>query len=82
MLPNFKTTLAVLGLTQADLSFELKIPASTLSEFIRGRRNPNASTRRRIARRLHADEKWLFCREFQIPEPKNPGGEEEFLKAT
>ena len=69
MLPNFKTALAVRGLKQVDLAFELKIPPSTISEIVQGWRHPDALTRTRIARRLGADEEWLFCKFVQIPKP-------------
>jgi transcriptional regulator with XRE-family HTH domain len=82
MLVNIKTALAVRGMKQVDLAYELRIPASTLSEIVHERRRPDASTRRRIATRLDADEKWLFSRLVQIPMRTGPGGSEEISKAT
>jgi transcriptional regulator with XRE-family HTH domain len=77
MLPNLKAALAVRGMKQVDLAYELRIPASTLSEIVHERRRPDASIRCQIAQRLDADEKWLFASLVQIPKPTCPEGGEE-----
>jgi transcriptional regulator with XRE-family HTH domain len=82
MLSNFKTALAVRGVKQVDLAYELRIPASTLSEIVHGRRRPDASTRKRIAARLDVDEKWLFSRVVEIPKRAGPGEGEEISGTT
>lgn len=82
MLPNFKTALAVRGVTQADLAYELRIAASTLSEIVHERRRPDATIRRRIATRLNVDETWLFSRIAQIPKQTGRGRAEEISQTT
>jgi transcriptional regulator with XRE-family HTH domain len=67
MLANLKMTIAARRLKQADLAWEMQISASTFSEIVNGRRRPDASTRKRIAHRLCADEKWLFSTFAKIP---------------
>lgn len=82
MLLNLKTTLAVRGMKQVDLAHELKIPASTFSEIVNGRRSPDASTRRRIAIRLDAEENWLFSRLVQIPKRESPRGSDDISESA
>ena len=82
MLLNLKTVLAARGIKQADLAYELRIPASTLSEIVHERRRPDASMRLRIARRLDAEEKWLFSSVVRIPKPMSPEGNEESSGTT
>lgn len=67
MLVNFKTTLAALDVKQVDLALELKVPPSTISEIICGRRQADASLRSRIAAKLGVDESWLFSSVTRIP---------------
>jgi transcriptional regulator with XRE-family HTH domain len=77
MLPNLKAALAVRGMKQVDLAYELRIPASTLSEIVHERRRPDASIRWRIAKKLDVDEKWLFSTLVKMPRPTSPEGGEE-----
>jgi transcriptional regulator with XRE-family HTH domain len=81
MLPNLKAALAERRMKQVDLAYELRIPASTLSEIVHERRRPAASIRDRIARRLDAEEKWLFSSHVQIPKPTSSRSEEEIVDA-
>jgi len=67
MLTNLKAALAVRHLRQVDLALSLKIPPSTLSEIICGRRSADPSLRARIAETLCADEAWLFSTLARIP---------------
>jgi transcriptional regulator with XRE-family HTH domain len=73
MLLNLKTTIAARRLTQVDLALQLKIPPTTLSQIIHGRRLAEGSLRARIAEALHADEAWLFSTVARIPGPKSFG---------
>jgi transcriptional regulator with XRE-family HTH domain len=82
MLSNLKAALAVRGMKQVDLAYELRIPASTLSEIVHERRRPDASIRWQIAQRLDADEKWLFASLVQIPKPTSSEGSEEIPETT
>ena len=56
MLMNLRAALAARRLRQVDLALSLKIPPSTLSEIICGRRPADPSQRARIAVALCADE--------------------------
>jgi transcriptional regulator with XRE-family HTH domain len=67
MLANLKAALAARRLRQVDLALSLKIPPSTLSEIICGRRQAESSLRTRIAEALCADEAWLFSTFARIP---------------
>lgn len=71
MLINLKTALAARRLRQVDLALSLKIPPSTLSEIVCGRRQADHSLRSRIAEVLRADEAWLFSSVTRIPTPNN-----------
>lgn len=77
MLVNLKAALAARRLRQADLAQSLKIPSSTLSEIICGRRQADSSLRSRIAEALRADEGWLFSMVTRIPAPANSSMNEE-----
>lgn len=76
MLMNIKTALAARRLRQVDLALSLKIPPSTLSEIICGRRQADPLQRARIAEALRADEAWLFSPLTRI-KPPAPGPEVE-----
>lgn len=67
MLANLKTALAARRMRQVDLALALKIPASTLSEIVCGRRQAESWLRARIAETLRADEAWLFSTVTRIP---------------
>jgi transcriptional regulator with XRE-family HTH domain len=67
MLMNLRAALAARRLRQVDLALSLKIPPSTLSEIICGRRPADPSQRARIAVALCADEAWLFSAFTRIP---------------
>ena len=82
MLSKIKLVLAERGMTQVDLAFELHISPSTLSEIINERRCADPATRRQIAKRLSADEAWLFSKIIQIPKQATPRGSEETSGAT
>jgi transcriptional regulator with XRE-family HTH domain len=71
VLANLKATLAVRRLRQVDLSIELKISPSLLSEIINGRRSAEPLLRARLAEILQANEDWLFARTIQIPPKSN-----------
>ena len=77
MLANFKAALAAREIKQADLAFDLRIPASVISEIVNERRRADAYLRGRIARALGADESWLFSSLAKIPEPVNSGESED-----
>jgi transcriptional regulator with XRE-family HTH domain len=76
MLLNLKTTIAARRLTQVDLALQLKIPPTTLSQIIHGRRLADGSLRARIAEALRADETWLFSTVARIPGPTAFGNAE------
>ena len=67
MLTNLKAAFAARRMRQVDLALSLKIPPSTLSEIVCGRREPSPSLRARIAAILNADEAWLFSSVTRIP---------------
>jgi len=67
MLVNLKAALAARRMRQADLALALKIPPSTLSEIVCGRRQAESWLRTRIAEALRADESWLFSTVTRIP---------------
>jgi transcriptional regulator with XRE-family HTH domain len=70
MLANVKTALAARGLRQVELAQAVGLPQSTLSEFIRGRRELAPHFLARIAETLQADPAWLFSRVTPIPGPR------------
>lgn len=70
MLVNLKTALAARHMKQVDLALVLKVPPSTLSEIICGRRQPDPSLLARIADALHVDETWLSSSVAHIPAPR------------
>lgn len=67
MLVNLKAALAARRMRQVDLALALKIPPSTMSEIICGRRQAEGWLRTRIAEALRADEAWLFSTVTRIP---------------
>ncbi len=67
MLVNLKAALAARRMRQVDLALALKIPPSTMSEIICGRRQAEGWLRTRIAEALRADESWLFSPLTRIP---------------
>jgi len=67
MLVNLKAALAARQMRQVDLALALKIPPSTLSEIVCGRRQADGWLRTRIAEALRADEAWLFSTVTRIP---------------
>lgn len=69
MLANLKAALAARRMHQVDLAVALKIPTSTLSEIVCGRRQADPLLRSRIAEALRADEAWLFATVTKIPSP-------------
>lgn len=69
MLVNLKAALAARRMRQVDLALALKIPSSTMSEIICGRRQADSSQRARVAEILRADESWLFSILVPIPAP-------------
>jgi transcriptional regulator with XRE-family HTH domain len=82
MLVNLKAALAARHLRQVDLALSLKIPPSTLSEIVCGRRQADASLRARIAEALRADEAWLFSYVTRIPGPVSSSVSPEMATAV
>ena len=73
MLVNLKAALAARRMRQVDLALALKIPSSTMSEIICGRRQAENWLRTRIAEALRADESWLFSTAVRIPSRATQG---------
>jgi transcriptional regulator with XRE-family HTH domain len=73
MYPNLKLQLWKCGMRQNRLAQLVGIHETLLSKILNGFREPDATTRTRIAQLLNCDAAWLFLQEIPELEVKQHG---------